>query len=107
MDPFEAARASGFVRDGGPLLVLLSGEGDYASAHTATDQAETVLYRLATSPGRRALLGMDPRRGRLVRPLLRVRRADTHAYCLEHGLEWRDDASNDDPRFARSRIRHE
>src|SRR5215217_1030557 len=50
--------------------------GDYAAAHTASDQAETVLYRLAASQGRRALLGMEPRRGRLVRPLLGVSRAE-------------------------------
>jgi tRNA(Ile)-lysidine synthase len=81
--------------------------GDYATGHTRSDQAETVLYRLATSPGRRALLGMEPRRGRLVRPLLEMSRADTRAYCREHGIEWREDASNADPRFARSRIRHE
>jgi tRNA(Ile)-lysidine synthase len=80
---------------------------DYAAAHTATDQAETVLYRLAVSPGRRALLGMEPRRGRLVRPLLRATRDETRAYCAERGLGWRVDASNVDPRFARSRIRHE
>ena len=36
--------------------------GDYAAAHTASDQAETVLYRLAVSPGSRALHGMEPRR---------------------------------------------
>ena len=82
-------------------------EGDYAAAHTATDQAETVIYRLATSPGRRALLGMESRRGRLVRPLLTVSREDTRAYCRDRGLDWREDAANDDPRFARARIRHE
>ncbi|HZI90400.1 MAG TPA: tRNA lysidine(34) synthetase TilS [Thermoleophilaceae bacterium] len=80
--------------------------GDYAAAHTASDQAETVLYRLATSPGRRALLGMEPRRGRLVRPLLEVTREEVRDYCRTRSLEWREDASNSDPRFARSRARH-
>jgi tRNA(Ile)-lysidine synthase len=80
---------------------------DFAAAHTASDQAETVLYRLAVSPGSRALLGMAPRRGRLVRPLLEATRDDTRTYCQEHGLTWRDDPTNEDPRFARSRLRHE
>src|SRR4051794_33800009 len=64
-------------------------EADYAAAHTRSDQAETVLYRLSTSPGRSALLGMAPRRGRLVRPLLEVSRDDTRAWCRAAGLEWR------------------
>jgi tRNA(Ile)-lysidine synthase len=81
--------------------------GDYAAGHTASDQAETVLYRLVTSPGRRALLGMEPRRRRLVRPLLEATAEETRVYCRERGLPWREDPSNEDPRFARSRIRHE
>ncbi len=81
--------------------------GDFAAAHTASDQAETVLYRLAVSPGRRALLGMEPRRGRLVRPLLEAVRADTVAWCVSRGLSWREDPSNADRRFARARVRHE
>jgi len=81
------------------------GVGDYAAAHTASDQAETVLMRLAVSPGRRPLLGMGPRRGRLVRPLLQATAGETRAHCREHGLTWREDASNSDPRFARSRAR--
>lgn len=80
---------------------------DFAAAHTASDQAETVLYRLAVSPGSRALLGMAPRRGRLVRPLLEAGREDTRVYCRDRGLTWRDDPTNEDPRFARSRLRHE
>jgi len=80
---------------------------DFAAAHTASDQAETVLYRLAVSPGSRALLGMSPRRGRLVRPLLEASREDTREYCRERGLNWHDDPTNEDPRFARSRLRHE
>ena len=81
--------------------------GDYATAHTRSDQAETVLYRLAVSPGRRALLGIAPRRGRLVRPLLGAGREETRAYCEARGLAWREDPSNRDPDFARARIRHE
>jgi tRNA(Ile)-lysidine synthase len=82
-------------------------EGDYAAAHTASDQAETVLYRLAVSPGSRALLGMTPRRGRLVRPLLDVTREEVRSYLRARGLDWRDDPSNADRRFARARVRHD
>ena len=81
--------------------------GDYAAAHTASDQAETVLYRLAVSPGSRALHGMSPRRGRLVRPLLAVTREEVRAYLRDRGLEWREDPSNADRRFARARVRHD
>ncbi len=77
-----------------------------ATGHTATDQVETILYRLAASPGRRALLGMAEAEGRLVRPLLGVSREQTAAYCRERGLAFAEDASNDDPRFARARVRH-
>ena len=81
--------------------------GDFAAAHTASDQAETVLYRLAVSPGSRALHGMAPRRGRLVRPLLGVTREEVREYLGARGLEWRDDPSNADRRFARARVRHD
>jgi len=47
-----------------------------AAGHTASDQVETILYRLAASPGRRALLGMKAEEGRLVRPLLGVTGTD-------------------------------
>ena len=76
-----------------------------AAGHTATDQAETVLYRLASSPSRRALLGMTPREGRLIRPLLDVTREDTRAHCLTRGLSWTEDPTNDSDAFARNRIR--
>ncbi|HXR28839.1 MAG TPA: tRNA lysidine(34) synthetase TilS, partial [Solirubrobacteraceae bacterium] len=77
-----------------------------ATGHTSSDQVETILYRLAASPGRRALLGMAPREGRLLRPLLGVTREQTAAYCSERGLRWREDASNLDERYARTRVRH-
>ena len=84
-----------------------SGGGDVAAGHTKTDQVETILYRLASSPSRRALLGMRPREGRLVRPLLGFTREETAAYCLERGLRWREDESNASPAYARNRIRAE
>jgi tRNA(Ile)-lysidine synthase len=84
----------------------LAGDGLVAAGHTATDQVETVLYRLAAAPGRRALLGMPARAGRLVRPLLGVWREETAAYCAERGLPWREDASNAAPAYARNRTRH-
>src|SRR3954463_10790943 len=91
-------------------------EARVAAAHTATDQAETILYRLpapppptlsrlARSPGRRALLGMPARSGRLVRPLLAITREETAAWCRARGLRWRDDSTNDSDEYARGRVR--
>jgi tRNA(Ile)-lysidine synthase len=81
-------------------------DGLIATGHTADDQVETILYRLASSPSRRALLGMRPRDGRLVRPLLSFTREQTTAYCEERGLAWRDDPSNAAGAYARNRVRH-
>jgi tRNA(Ile)-lysidine synthase len=80
--------------------------GDVAAGHTATDQVETILYRLASSPSRRALLGMRPRDGHVVRPLLTVTRAQTAAHCRARGLQWREDESNASDAYARGRVRH-
>jgi tRNA(Ile)-lysidine synthase len=80
-----------------------------AAAHTLTDQLETILYRLASSPGRRALAGMDPVRGPVVRPLLAagLRREETASYCMARELAWREDASNTDRAYARARVRED
>ncbi|HEX4482978.1 MAG TPA: tRNA lysidine(34) synthetase TilS [Solirubrobacteraceae bacterium] len=85
----------------------IAGERDglFATGHTASDQVETILYRLAASPGRRALQGMAAADGRLLRPLLGVTRAQTAEYCEERALQWREDASNEDERYARARVR--
>ena len=99
-----AARQRPGVGAGGALRTRRSGcQGAIAVGHTATDQAETVLYRLIASPGRRALLGMPARSGRVIRPLLGFTREETAAYCRERGLEWREDATN--AASARGRIR--
>ncbi|MBN1530897.1 MAG: tRNA lysidine(34) synthetase TilS [Thermoleophilaceae bacterium] len=95
------------AREARYALAAAATTGDFATAHTASDQAETVLYRLAVSPGSRALLGMDARRGRLVRPLLDVTREEVRAYLRARYLQWREDPSNADSRFARARVRTE
>jgi tRNA(Ile)-lysidine synthase len=84
-----------------------TGAAAIATGHTRTDQAETVVYRLAVSPGSRALLGLGPRNGRVVRPLLRLERGRTRALAAAAGLPFADDESNEDPAFARNRIRGE
>ncbi|MGD0455076.1 MAG: tRNA lysidine(34) synthetase [Solirubrobacteraceae bacterium] len=85
----------------------IAGERDalIATGHTASDQVETILYRLAASPGRRALLGMVASEGRLIRPLLVLSREQTAAYCGARDLRWCEDESNDDERYARARVR--
>ena len=94
----EAIRlAAELEQDGAPACV--------ATGHTASDQVETILYRLAASPGRRALLGMAPREGRIVRPLLGVTREQTAAYCEARGLGGARIESNDSEQYARARVR--
>jgi tRNA(Ile)-lysidine synthase len=92
-------------RAAGDLAVARA--ADVAAGHTRSDQVETILYRIASSPSRRALLGMHPRDGALIRPLLSFTREQTGQYCQARGLRWRDDESNDSAAYARNRIRRE
>jgi tRNA(Ile)-lysidine synthase len=78
-----------------------------ALAHQLEDQLETLALRLARGTGLRGLGGIPDRRGRFVRPLLGVRRARLEAFLEGCGVDWIDDASNRDPRYARSRMRHD
>jgi len=77
-----------------------------ATAHTADDQAETVLGRFLRGGGTAGLAGIYPRRDDwLIRPLLEERRAEVRSWAVARGLKWREDKSNQDPRFLRNRIR--
>jgi len=93
-DALEAARA-----EHGATAVLV--------AHTADDQAETVVLNLLRGSGSAGLAGMPTRRGRVVRPLLGARRADVRAECARRQLTPWEDPSNDDLAFRRNWIRHE
>ena len=93
-DVLEAAR----VAHGASALLV---------AHTADDQAETVLLNFLRGSGSAGLAGMAARRGRVVRPLLGARRADVRAECSRRRLVPWEDPSNDDLSFRRNWIRHE
>ena len=82
-----------------PAAVLL--------AHTADDQAETVLLGLARGSGPRSIAGMRPWRPPWGRPLLTVSRADTESACRVAGLQPWQDPHNADPAFTRVRLRRE
>ena len=73
--------------------------------HTLDDQAESVLLGLARGSGARALAGMPAQRDRYRRPLLHLDRATTRAACAEAGLDPWQDPHNDDPAYARVRVR--
>jgi tRNA(Ile)-lysidine synthase len=103
----------------GPNIEARAREARYAAArerahgrpivtgHTLSDQAETVVYRLASSSGPRAIRAMRPRAGDIARPLLCATAAETRAWCAERGIEPREDASNNDSRIRRNMIRQE
>jgi hypoxanthine phosphoribosyltransferase len=112
--PEDAGNLQAWARDvryaAGARAVTSAGAGArLAAGHTVGDQVETILYRLASSPGRRALTGMAAASGALVRPLLAagVTRAETAAWCAGQGLAWREDASNLDQTYARVRVRED
>lgn len=90
------------------LLELARGRALSAVAvgHTLDDQAETVAFRVLRGAGVRGLSGIAPRRrDGVVRPLIDCRRSDVRAYVAHHRLEVCRDPSNEDPRFARARLR--
>lgn len=77
-----------------------------ALGHTKSDQAETVLFRIMRGSGLLGAAGMRERSEHLVRPLLCLTRDETERYCIEAGIRFCKDSTNDDDRFARNYIRH-
>ena len=86
---------------------LLAGGIDcIATAHTATDQAETLLFRLARGTGLHGAGGIRPRRPGYCRPLLGLTRAETEALCAAFEQGWVTDETNESDAYARNRLRH-
>ena len=78
-----------------------------ATAHTADDNAETILLHLARGSGLRGLTGIPPVRDNVIRPLLTTPRKDVEAYLYQNVLPHMEDSSNRDMTFSRNRIRHQ
>jgi tRNA(Ile)-lysidine synthase len=99
--------------------LMASGAADVvATAHTLDDQAETVVMKMLRGAWTEGLRGISPEvqgpgtrdqgtGGRVVRPMLGVRRAEVEAFLQQRGQGWRDDATNRDLSLTRNRVRHE
>nr|MBQ8244860.1 tRNA lysidine(34) synthetase TilS [Oscillospiraceae bacterium] len=86
------------------FLQTLSGK--IATAHTADDNAETVLMHLVRGTGLKGLGGITPIHGRVIRPMLSCTRADVEAFLAEWCLSHVEDSSNEGDAFLRNRLRH-
>ena len=85
---------------------LLSLPGKIATAHTADDNAETLLMHMVRGTGLKGLGGISPVRDRLIRPMLTVTRQEVEAFLEEYYIPHIHDGSNDTDVFLRNRVRH-
>lgn len=77
-----------------------------ATAHTASDNAETVLFHLIRGTGMQGLCGIAPVRGNIVRPLIETTRKEVEAYCRENNVPYLTDSTNLSDDYTRNRLRH-
>ena len=80
--------------------------GKIATAHTADDNAETILLHLVRGTGLKGLGGIAPVNGKVIRPMLTVTRQDVEAFNMEWCLSHIEDSSNRGDQFLRNRLRH-
>lgn len=80
--------------------------GAIATAHTASDNIETVLYNMTRGAGLDGICGIPPKRGRIIRPLIFATRAEVEAFLKERGVSFRTDSTNNDDVYTRNRLRH-
>lgn len=81
------------------------GAARIATAHTASDNAETMLLHLVRGCALQGLCGIPPRRGSIVRPLLTVKRAEVEEYCARCGVDYVEDSTNQDIHYTRNFLR--
>jgi len=80
--------------------------GKIATAHTASDNTETILLNLTRGAGTRGLAGIPPVRGDIIRPMLSLTRPEVEAYLREKGQPCREDSTNASDDYTRNRLRH-
>ncbi len=76
-----------------------------ATAHTLSDTCETLLLNLARGTSLKGLCAIPPKRGKIIRPLINVTRAEIEKYCSDHNLDYIDDSSNFETIYTRNKIR--
>lgn len=89
---FEIARREGYPK--------------IATAHTASDQAETILFRIIRGTGGKGMIGIHEKRNGIIRPLLPFFKEDILSFLTERKLSFTEDSSNNDILYSRNRIRH-
>ena len=77
-----------------------------ATAHTASDNAETMLFNLARGSSLKGLCGIPPVRGNIIRPLIFCTREDIEVFCRENSLDFVTDSTNLTLDYSRNKIRH-
>ena len=80
-------------------------KGKIATAHTASDNAETVLFNMTRGCGIKGLCGIPPVRDNIIRPLIEVTRDDIERYCHENGYDFVNDSTNFTREYTRNKIR--
>lgn len=80
--------------------------GKIATAHTASDNAETILLHLVRGTGLKGLGGITPIRGKVIRPMLAVTREEVLEFLAEYSIPYVEDSSNNGDDFLRNRLRH-
>ena len=117
VETIEKGKIESFGRDNGITLEAAARifryerleriPSDYLlTAHTKSDHIELIVMRMLTGSSLKALIGIRPRRGRILRPLIYSTRSDTIAFCNENKLEYVNDSSNDTDFCFRNRVRH-
>ena len=80
--------------------------GAVATAHTASDNLETVLFNLTRGSALKGLCGIPPKRGIFIRPLILCTRDEVESYCEKKGIEYVTDSTNLSDEYTRNKIRH-